>query len=152
MRSKKLFTLVTMAVFCTMILLGCSKSESVYVDGIYRAELENYDSRGYKDFMEVTVSNGSVSAITFDATNAEGQLRTQDENYTDDMQPIQGTKPSQYSSDLVNQYLASKDIDEVVAVAGATLSSENFKKLFVALEKPMEKGDTSPVTVKNASL
>lgn len=152
MPCKKLFILLVSAIFCAFALFGCTKSTPIYIDGTYRSELKEYDSRGYKDFMEIIVSNGAVTAITFDATNAEGQLRTQDAEYTDEMQPIQGTKPAQYSSDLVNQYLASKDIDEVVAVAGATISSENFKKLFVALENPMENGITDLVVVENTSL
>lgn len=135
--------------FCLTLttFIACGNTPSKYTDGTYRAEFLNYDDRGYKDFLEIVVQNGVVSDITFDAINSDGQLRTENEEYAKAMEEMQATTPEQYSSDLENQYMAHGNIDEVVAVAGATLSSDNFKLLFTALESSLTTGNSQTVIV-----
>lgn len=138
-------------VFCgLMLLVACGQSKPLK-DGIYSAELKDYDNHNYKEFIVVTVKEGDVTAIQYDAKSPEGALRNTDEKYKSDMEPVQGTFPKQYTADLVNQYLANRTIEKVDAVAGATNSSQNFSAMFKALKSNMQSGDTSLVVVENAA-
>lgn len=131
----------------TLMLAGCGSTS--YKDGVYRAEFQNYDSRGYKDFMEITVENAAVTEIVFNAVTEDGTLKTDDEKYQKDMETVQGTYPARYSQDLVNQYLETHNISDVDTIAGATYSSDSFTALFKALESSMASGDTATVVVEN---
>lgn len=136
--------------FCLVLLCGCNSAQT-YQDGIYRAEFANYDSRGYKDFIEVTVRDGTVISIVYDAVNEEGSFKSRDEKYLRDMETVQGTTPTRFSADLINQYLETENIDKVDTIAGATYSSNSFVALFQALEPKMVSGDTTPLVVENIS-
>lgn len=132
------------------LLIGTScASEPFYQDGEYTAEFADYDARGYKDFIHVTVKDRAVVEIDFDAKNADGALKSEDENYAEDMEKVQSTYPQKYAADLSNQYLDTQEAAKVDAVAGATYSSDCFKALFAALEKNMLKGDTDTLVVDN---
>ena len=140
---------VWLAALCVLgLLAGCSQSKS-FQDGVYSASFSDYDSRGYKDFLEVTVENSAVTSVRYDAVDANGALRSQDEKYRKDMEAVQGTYPEKYSADLVNQYMEEQDIDKVDTIAGATYSTQCFLALFKALEPSMQSGDTTPVVVDN---
>lgn len=144
----KRFLGVAVAVLLLFSLFGCAQSHS-YQDGIYSAEFRDFDSRGYKDYLKVTVSGGKVTDIVFDGVDAEGNLKSQDADYKSTMEELQGTYPEKYATDLENQYLDMSDIEKVDAVAGATYSSESFIALFHALEKSMESGDSKLVVIDN---
>lgn len=134
---------------CLGVFAGCLNSENTYQDGTYFAEFKDYDNEGYKDTLQVTVENGMVTQMVFDAYNAEGAFKSNDEKMKTDMEAVQGTYPAKYSSDLVNQYLQQQDLDKVEAIAGATISTNNFKVLLRALEANMISGDTSTLVVDN---
>ena len=127
---------------------GCD-TQKTYVDGSYRAEFADFDSYGYKDFLEITVQGGRVTAVTFNGVDAQGGLKSDDAAYRENMEKIQGTNPSKYSADVINQYLEQLDIKKVDIVAGATYSTNCFKALFFALEANMLKGDQTLVVVQN---
>lgn len=135
-------------VCCVAVLAGC-KPDTVYADGRYTAEFQDYDSYGYKDYMRVTVEDGAITALEYNAVNAEGLLRTQDEKYRQNMESVNETYPEKYTADLVNQFMESQDISKLDAVAGATWSSDSFKALFTALQASMAAGDTSTQLVEN---
>lgn len=140
---------VTLAVLAFLLLLpGCAQ-EQVYQDGSYTAEFADFDSRGYKDYIHVTVKDNTVTRVEYDAINEEGTLKSGDEKYAEDMQKVQDTYPEKYAADLVNQYLEAQKIVDIDALAGATYSSDAFAALFTALEPSMLKGDTYTVVVEN---
>ncbi len=136
------------ATFCVLLLAACSGGKT-FKDGVYHAEFETYDSRGYKDFIDVTVQDAKVTTISYDARAEDGSLRTGDAKYQKDMEAVQETYPARYSQDLVNQYLEDQNIDGVDTVAGATYSTESFIALFKALEPNMVSGNTDPLTLPN---
>ncbi|MDL2252872.1 FMN-binding protein [Ruminococcaceae bacterium OttesenSCG-928-I18] len=144
---KIVVAILTALCFC-MMLAGCSNTNT-YQDGTYRAEFANYDSRGYKDFLEVTVEDSMVTAITYDAILEDGTLKSIDKKYETDMMAVQETYPARYQQDLVNQYLETQDIAQVDTIAGATYSSESFAALFSALQENMASGDTAPLVIEN---
>lgn len=147
------FTLAAMAMAFGLLLLsscGVISQSGTYQNGVYRAEFEGYDSYGYRDFIEVTVQDGTVTAIVYNGVNEEGTLKTEDEKYATDMQAaVHDTYPQKYTSDLINQMLEKQDIEKVDILAGATYSSQSFKTLFNALRQNMLAGNEETVVVAN---
>lgn len=138
--------LALLLVFC-IGFAGCSTS---YEDGVYHAEFADYDSHGWKEYVDVEVQGNTVTVLTFDGVNADGEKKSEDEDYRASMEPVKGTYPAKFYNDIVNQYLESGDLDEVATVAGATLSTNNFRTLMLALEDSMKSGDTTPIVVESA--
>ena len=124
---------------------GCSSGS--YKDGVYHAEFEDYDSQGWKEYVDVEVSDNTVTVLTFDGGNADGEKKSEDEDYRASMEPVKGTYPAKFYTDIVNQYLETGNLDDVATVAGATLSTDHFRALMLALEDSMKSGDTTPVVV-----
>ena len=127
----KKFIKLMAVVICVFAFTACSEASFTNLqDGTYRAEYKNFDVYGWKDYIEVTVENGEISELVFDAVNIEdGSLKSEDENYKSEMEPIVGTYPAKYNTDLINQFLESGKISAVDVVAGATQSTGSFKTL-----------------------
>ena len=148
MQVKRIGAVVVCLLMMLVAITGCS-TDFVFKDGTYTAEFEAYDSNGYKEYLIITVENDVVSRIEYDAKNEDGDLRSEDEAYRADMEAMEGTYPSQYVRDLINQYMEKHDIKKIDIVAGATYASKNFIALFMALEPNMSAGDETIVIVKN---
>ena len=132
------------------MLAGCGgPKKKAFLDGEYRAEFADFDSYGYKDFVELTVKDGLVTEVYYNGINADGHLKTEDLKYESDMQSLQDTWPVKYSTDLENQYLESQGIEGVDALAGATYSSDAFRTLMTGLEEQMAAGDTATLVLEN---
>ena len=52
-------------------------------DGTYKAEGKEYDSEGYKPYVELTVKNGKIAEIECDAVNKDGKHKREDNNAAD---------------------------------------------------------------------
>lgn len=52
-------------------------------DGTYKAEGKEYDSEGYKPYVELTVKNGKISEIECDALDKDGKRKREDNNAAD---------------------------------------------------------------------
>ncbi len=142
---------IGLSVFLCLILFCACGATPSYVDGTYRAEFQNYDSRGYKDFIELSVEGGVVHSFQYNAVNEDGLLKSEDLDYREAMEGELDIYPARFSQDLVNQYLDTQDIDEVDVVAGATYSSESFIALFTALEPQLYSGETETLIIENTS-
>lgn len=145
---RKVGALLLMALAFLLLLPSCAK-EQYFQDGDYTAEFAEFDSRGYKDYIHVTVKDNAVTSIEYDAVDAKGAKKSLDADYADDMLTVQDTFPEKFSADLVNQYLDAQKISGVDALAGATYSSNAFIALFTELEKSMLEGNTEMVVVEN---
>ena len=140
---RKLFRV---AVCCALaaLLAGCG-----FKDGTYSAEFESFDSLGYKDRLQITVSDGVITDAQFDGVNEQGGLKSEDEAYAKRMRPLCGTDPAgirQYYSDVLTGLDNPKDL-EADGVSGATVSAQHFEALWQALQSPIKKGETAPVVV-----
>lgn len=137
------------------LLMGCGgktkkASSAVLIDGEYKAEFAEFDSNGYKDFLRVTVKDGKISSVEYNAMDANGNLKTDDEKFGAKMEKVNGTSPKRFSADLANQLIENGNIEGVDDVAGATWSSNSFRALFNALhENNMQTGDTTVAIVEN---
>lgn len=149
---KKIIAFVLSAV-TALSMAGCSSADLAsgkieLQDGTYRAEFSDYDEFGWKDFVEVTVSEGQLYEVVYDAENEDGtKLKSRDEGYKTEMESFNGTYPAKYDKDLINQFLQSGSADSVDTVAGATISTNNFKTLVVAAMRNAVDGDTDVAVV-----
>lgn len=123
----------------------------LYEDGVYEVEMPEYDN-GWKDFIRVTIAAGKVDSIAFDARNEQGDLKSADEEYQKSMiagnvaNGLPETYPADYAQRLIENYEQAGSVEEMDGVAGATISSRNFKKLLGHALENAQKGDTA-VTV-----
>lgn len=133
-----------------LLLAGCLAGCGLK-DGTYTARLADFDSLGYQDYLTVTVADGVIQSAEFDALDAAGQKKSEDERYARLMQPVTGATPQLVSSHYAELLVGAKSAGKVQvdAVSGATVSSRAFKALWQALDKPMKKGLSDPVTVPN---
>ena len=145
---KKLITFILMAV-CLLGLTACSEASFTNLqDGTYRAEYKNFDVYGWKDYIEVTVEDGEIASLVFDAVNMEdGTLKSEDESYKNQMEPIVGTYPAKYTKDLINQFMENNTISAVDVVAGATQATGSFKTLLTNIAPSLQSGNTETVLV-----
>jgi len=144
----KKLTLALIIVVMITVFAACT-GETKVDDGVYRAEFEDYDEYGYKDYLEVTFRNGEIVKVVADAISYDGTLKTQSQELKDKMLSAGSvTYPEKYYQDLVNLYMADPDPDEIDVIAGATKSSDNFKILARELEKSIRAGYTETVIVK----
>ena len=145
---KKLITIMLM-LLCLLGLTACSEASFTNLqDGTYRAEYKNFDVYGWKDYIEVTVVDGEITELVFDAVNMDnGSLKSESESYKKQMEPIVGTYPAKYNADLINQFLESGKISAVDVVAGATQSTGSFKTLLTNIVPNIKAGNTETVLV-----
>ncbi len=145
---KKMASVFAMLVLALSLLAGCGTS---YQDGVYHAEFKDYDSHGWKEYVDVQVADNKVTVLTFDGINADGAKKSEDEDYRASMEPVKGTYAAKFYADITNQYLESGNLKDVTTVAGATVSTDNFKLLMSALEANMKSGNTDTVIVDSSS-
>ena len=150
---KKIISLALTAVFAMGAFTGCSESQvsSVsLVDGTYRAEFKDFDTNGWKDYVEVSVVEGQLNEVVFDSVAEDGvKLKSEDESYKVEMEQMVGTYPAKYNKDLINQFIQSGKVTSVDIVAGATESTGNFKTLVIEAMKNAATGDTEVEIVEN---
>lgn len=116
-------------------------------DGDYMAEAD-YDERGWKPFVEMTVADGTITSVNFDYITEDGALKSEDEEYNAAMKDQAGTNPSEYMPALEDSLLETQDVEMVDTVTGATSSTENFKALVKGIMDEGQPGEV--VTVELA--
>ena len=141
---KKLLSLLLAMVL--LFLLTACEGKPVQ-DGTYRVEYDTFDAIGYKDFVEVTFKDGTVTEVTMDAVDENGALKSASADYRESMETIAGTYPAKYYQDLINQYIQSGSSEGVAIVAGATSTSNNIVTLLIELEKALRSGSTETLIV-----
>lgn len=143
---KKILSLVLALTLAGAMFVGCSPKGMK--DGTYKAEMAKADDHGWTDFVEITVSGEKITAVDFDSVDAEGKKKNGNESY-DKVMKDTGSKtwPSDFMPKLEKDLIDKQNVEKVDTIAGATVSSDSFKKLVKALSKNMAKGDTKTVKV-----
>ncbi len=152
-------TLRATSLVCTVILVGvalvaCGNSSSKsqagastkLKDGTYLATYSTTDAHGWQEFVQVKVQGGKLSQVTFDAVDAKGNLKTNDQNYNTTMKKVAGTNPIEYTKSLSQALLASQQAP-VDGVTGATESSKDFNVLAAEAIKAARNGNSTPVVL-----
>jgi major membrane immunogen (membrane-anchored lipoprotein) len=105
-------------------------------DGVYKATQDKADNYGWKGFVEIEVKDGKIATVKFDYENKEGALKSKDEAYKAQMEPVSKTYPEKAFGELQTALVEKQDVAAVTAVAGATMSSNDFIALAkLALEQ-----------------
>lgn len=144
---KNVMMILTVTLILTLFV-GCTSS-SEYKDGTYKAEFSTPDDHGWTEYVEITVTNAKITDVVFDGKNPDGAQKSEDKAYEDAMKSAGSTTwPSEFYVELANGLVEKQDPTKVDNIAGATMSSNDFKTLVRALEKKMANGDTSDEIVK----
>ena len=91
MRMRKTASVIAALLMALTLFAGCGAS---YQDGVYHAEFKDYDSHGWKEYVDVQVQDNKVTVLTFDGVNADGDKKSEDEDYRASMEPVKGTYPA----------------------------------------------------------
>lgn len=139
--------LTLFALLAALAFTGCGSTK--YQDGSYRAEAADYDQHGWKEFLDITVKDGKIAAVDFDALHQDDMRRkSEDMDYQKAYREAGlGTDPADYCIRLEDSLLERQKAAQVDAVAGATTSSEHFRQMAEALQKAMEAGNTQTIYV-----
>ena len=136
-----------LVITCAVCMTACSSAKLI-PNGTYHIEYDTPDASGYTDFVEVTFENGEITDVKMDAVKAStGALKSESEEYREDMVKYSNTYPEKYYMDLINQYIASGSSSGVDIVAGATATSNSILRLLRALEASLRSGSTETTII-----
>ncbi|MBP0969589.1 MAG: FMN-binding protein [Oscillospiraceae bacterium] len=136
-----------LVITCAVCLTACNSSKLI-PNGTYHVEYDTCDATGYKDFVEVTFENGTIIDVKMDAIRgSDGTLKSESEEYREDMEKFSNTYPEKYYMDLINQYILTGSSKGVDVVAGATATSNSILKLLKALEDSFKSGCTDTMII-----
>ena len=130
------------------ILGGCGeKGQSGMKDGSYTAQMAEY-SHEWREYVTVTVKNGKIVSTEYNAENASGFIKSWDNIYMNEMKTVTGTYPNEYTRYYAAQLNGQEEAPEIDALAGASSSGGNFRKLSQAVVEQALKGDSTVVLVE----
>ena len=142
----KIKIMLLSAVILSLCLAGCG-SEKGMKNGYYTAEMKEYDY-GWKEYVCIFVKNDKIVSIEFNAKNPSGFIKAWDNAYMENMKPVSGTYPNEYTRLYGSRLLESQDIEAVDAVTGATSSGEHFFKLVNAAMEQAREGNSEVAVVE----
>lgn len=142
---KKYFCIALLAV--VLLFSGCG-SNSKMKDGFYTAEMSDY-SFGWKEYLCIMVKDNQIVYAEFNAKDPSGYIKAWDNAYMENMAPVSGTYPNEYTRYYVSQLIETQDSGSVDTLTGATSSGNNFAKLAVAVVDQAIAGDSTTVIVES---
>ncbi len=144
----KKIAVVLMILAMTLSLVACGGGSDMQ-DGTYRAEYSTFDDYGWKDFVELTITDGEITNVISDCISEDGVLKSEDEEYaammTEYGSPI---TPDAFYPLLEESLMNTQNPGEIDMVANATDSSTAFKLLASELvSKNVKDGDSEVLIV-----
>ena len=124
-----------------------SSTAATLVDGNYTAEGE-YDERGYKIVHTITVKDGKITESKFDYSKEDGQLKSEDQEYNDNMKSKAGVSAAEAIEELNAQLVETQDVSKVEVVSGASGTTDDFVKSIEAFLAAAAEGNTETVKLK----
>lgn len=143
---KRISMIAFMIILSGMLLSGCSGFHALK-DGYYTAEMSEYDSNGWKEYLCIQVKHGLIVSAEFNAKNKSGFIKAWDNSYMKNMMTVQGTYPNRYTREYVQQLMNEQRDIQVDTVTGASHSGSNFEKLVDAALKQAKSGNSKKVIV-----
>lgn len=119
-------------------------------DGSYRIEDLNFGETGWKEALEITVTDGEITEATWESKDEEGNDKIDDEEYQETMTDVDGLGPQDFIPDLEGQLVDKQVPADVEVVTGATHTSEKFQDYAQQLVDAAEEGNTETIEVDNA--
>lgn len=135
---------IFLAILTAIFMVACSGSDKME-DGTYKAQVDDAyvetEGRGWREFLEVTIKDGEITDVTFNAINAEGKYKTDPGAYN--MVP----SPSIWMP-VIEENVKNNVDGKIDALTGATSSSNNAQKLLDAIYKDGKAGQTIDVAIE----
>ena len=103
-------------------------------DGTYKESGNNYDSKGYKPTVELTVTDGKISKIECDGVNKDGEYRRDNKNQSEWEDKMELFEKEVVLKGLDN--IAIADDGSVTGIDGMDLNVGEYRDL---LEKAIDK-------------
>lgn len=125
---KRFLSLALVLILSISVLVACDSGDKSYEDGNYTAETD-FDDKGWKGVIDVTVEDGEITSVTYDELDEEDNKKSEDEEYAESMEGAAGITPEDAYEQLEEALINTQDPEQIDAVAGATGSTEQFKKL-----------------------
>ena len=110
-------------------------------DGEFTAKGE-VDEHGWSPMMTMVVKDGKITEVTYDYENAEGKLKSEDEEYNKNMKDKTGVSAAEAMEELSAALVEKQKVEEVDVVSGATSTSEEFMNLAKQLIKESQMKDS----------
>ena len=130
---------VLLSTLLTASLLSACGSQTKLQDGYYTAQASEF-SHGWKEYITILVTDGSIISVEYNAENASGFIKSWDNAYMQTMLHANGTYPNEYTQGKGN----------IDAITGASSSHGSFQILSQAVLEQAQKGDSSIVVVDTA--
>lgn len=102
-----------------------------------------------KEYVTITVKNGEIVAAEYNAENASGFIKSWDNAYMNNMKPVSGTYPNEYTRYYAAQLTGQTSVPEIETLTGATSSGANFRLLAQAVVEQALKGDSTVAIVES---
>ncbi len=140
----KKLTLVLFICFALLLMSSCSGD--TLQDGTYSAQTTQ-DEHGWSDTLSVTYSGGVLTDAMFESVNEEG---TQKSTLTAEQYPMDPL-PSEWIPQLTQNVKNSEgNPDNVDAIAGASLGTQNAKDMLSAINENAKDGNTDTIIIEGA--
>lgn len=138
---------IVLGAACLMALALAACGSGALADGVYTAEADNaYVEQygyGWRDTLTLTVQDGKVVGGEYTAYDADGNKKSTPGNYTGMTPP-----PEEWMPALSAQLAGAASPDDIDAIAGATIGSDNVRQLFTAIQKSGKPGETIQVSLE----
>jgi major membrane immunogen (membrane-anchored lipoprotein) len=125
------------------MFLSCSSHDPLLKDGYYTAEALDFDKHGWKEFVTLCVSGGTIITVEYDAKNSGGLIKSWDMDYMRTMDATDGTYPNEYTRVYEARLLGVQGIEGIDVLSGATNSYYSFLQLAEAALQKSKAGDVS---------
>jgi len=146
MMKKRLFLGLLILVF---FLQGCGSRPKMQ-DGFYSAEMSDY-SFGWKEYVCIMVKNDKIVYAEFNAKDPSGYIKAWDNSYMQNMAPVSGTYPNEYTRYYSAELIEQQDCSGLDTLTGATTSGNNFKLLTAAVIEQAVKGNADTMIVESGN-
>lgn len=112
-----------------------------YADGSYKVTAHEPDIEGWTPYVELTVKDGTISSITYDALKDGKKI-------TEDTEANAGdNKPSAYYPEIAKNFSqGGEDLTKLFAPTGGGLATKSFVKLMTPLMANMISGGPQEIT------
>lgn len=140
---------VLLSTLLTASLLSACGSQTKLQDGYYTAQASEF-SHGWKEYITILVTDGSIISVEYNAENASGFIKSWDSAYMQTMLHVNGTYPNEYTRYYASQFLEGQGKGNIDAITGASSSHGSFQILSQAVLEQAQKGDSSIVVVDTA--
>jgi major membrane immunogen (membrane-anchored lipoprotein) len=124
------------------IMTACAEGpQDMLKDGYYLAEAAQFDSQGWKEFLNIYVCDGLIVSAQYDSRNSRGFLRSWD--MADKRRSVltMGTNQSKYSRAYTMGLLTRQDPALVTPIPGAAHAHPNFQRLAEAAMTQARRGN-----------